>query len=106
MSDWDEFNKQLLDALRQFVQGDAEPVKRLWSHADDVMIFGGWGAYEQGWAAVEPRLDWAASRYAEGWLDRENLLEGVDQDIAYSVDIERSGGRFDTPRRSARRRCG
>ena len=45
--------------------------------------------------AVEPRLDWAASRYAEGWLDRENLLEGVDQDIAYSVDIERSGERFD-----------
>jgi len=83
MSDWDEFNKQLLEALRRFVQGDAEPVKLLWSHADDVMIFGGWGAWEQGWAAVEPRLDWAASRYAEGWLDRENLLEGVDQDIAY-----------------------
>jgi ketosteroid isomerase-like protein len=95
MSDWDEFNKQLLEALRRFVQGDAEPVKSLWSHADDVMIFGGWGAWEQGWAAVEPRLDWAASRYAEGWLDRENLLDGVDQDIAYSVDIERSGGRFD-----------
>ena len=33
MSDWDEFNKQLLEALRRFVQGDAEPVKRLWSHA-------------------------------------------------------------------------
>jgi hypothetical protein len=68
------------------------PLKSLWSHRDDVTIFGGWGACEQGWAAVEPRLDWAASRYSEGWLDRENLLEGVDQDIAYSVDIERSGG--------------
>ena len=32
---------------------------------------------------------------SEGWLDRENLLEGVDQAVAYSVDIERSGGRFD-----------
>ena len=95
MSDWDEFTKQLLHALRRFVQGDAEPYKSLWSHADDVTIFGGWGAYEQGWAAVEPRLEWAASRYSEGWLDRENLLEGVDQDIGYSVDIERSGGRFD-----------
>jgi len=95
MSDWDEFTGQLLDALRRFVQGDAEPYKNLWSHADDATIFGGWGAYEQGWAAVESRLDWAASRYSEGWLDRENLLEGVDQDIGYSVDIERSGGRFD-----------
>ncbi len=65
-------------------------------------IFGGWGAYEQGWAAVEPRLDWAAARYAEGWPDRENLLEGVDQDVAFSVDIERSGGRFDNAPRSPR----
>ncbi len=69
--------------------------RALWSRAGDVTIFGGWGAYEQGWAAVEPRLEWAASRYSEGWLDRENLLEGVDQAVAYSVDMERSGGRFD-----------
>jgi hypothetical protein len=61
--------------------------------ADDVTIFGGWGAYEQGWAAVE-RLERAASRYSEGWLDRENLLEGVDQDIGYPVEIDRSGGSF------------
>ena len=48
MSDWDEFTGQLLEALRRFVQGDAEPYKSLWSRADDVTIFGGWGAYEQG----------------------------------------------------------
>jgi hypothetical protein len=78
--------KQLLDTLRRFVQGDAEPYKSLWSHADDVTIFGGWGAYEQGWTAVEPRLEWAASRFSDGWLDRENLIEGMDQAIAYSVD--------------------
>lgn len=95
MPDWDEFTLQILDALRRFVQGDAEPYRNLWSHRDDVTIFGGWGAYEQGWAAVEPRLDWAASRYSEGWLDRENLQKGVGPDIAYSVDIERGGGRFD-----------
>src|SRR5215813_1879414 len=29
MSDWDEFTGQLLDALRRFVQGDAEPYKSL-----------------------------------------------------------------------------
>ena len=93
MSDWEDFTAQLLAALRRFVEGDAEPLKRLWSHRDDVTIFGGWGAYEQGWSAVGSRLDWAAARYSEGWLDRENLLEGVDANIAYSVDIERSGAR-------------
>jgi hypothetical protein len=44
MSDWYEFTEQLLDALRRFAQGDAEPPKSLWSHRDDVTIFGGWGA--------------------------------------------------------------
>ena len=48
MSDWDEFAKQLLDALRRFAQGDAEPYKSLWSRADDVTIFGGWGALRTG----------------------------------------------------------
>ena len=54
MSDWDEFNEPLLEALRRFVQGDAEPVKSLWSHADDVMIFGGWGASKPGWLRSNP----------------------------------------------------
>jgi hypothetical protein len=52
MADWDEVTAQLLGALRRFVQGDAEPLKSLWSHRDDVTIFGGWGACEQGWAAA------------------------------------------------------
>ena len=79
MADWDEFIAHLLDALRRFVEGDAEPYKSLWSRRDDVTIFGGWGGYEQGWAEVGPRLDWAASRYSEGWLDQENLGQGIDQ---------------------------
>ncbi len=85
MSAWDEFTGQVLDASRRFVQGDAEPFKSLWPHRDDMTIFGGWGACEQSWAAVEARFDWVASRDSEGWLDRENLLEGVDQGIAYPV---------------------
>ena len=44
MSDWDEFTGQLLDALRRFAQGDAEPT-RACGPADDATIFGGWGAY-------------------------------------------------------------
>jgi hypothetical protein len=60
MADWDDFIAYLLDGLRRFVEGDAEPYKRLWSRRDDVTIFGGSGGYEQGWANVGPRLDWAA----------------------------------------------
>ena len=51
MSSWDEFCDQRRGALERFVNGDAGPYKQLWSHADDVTIFGGWGGYEQGWDA-------------------------------------------------------
>jgi hypothetical protein len=59
MSSWDEFCDQRRGAIERFVSGDAGPYKQLWSHADDVTIFAGWGAYEQGWDAVSRRLDCA-----------------------------------------------
>ena len=90
MSSWDEFCGQRREAIERFVNGDAGPYKQLWSHADDVTIFGGWGAYEQGWDAVSRRLDWAAGRFGEGHVDIGNLAAGSSGDLAYSIDIERN----------------
>jgi ketosteroid isomerase-like protein len=87
---WDEFCVQRRRAIERFVNGDAGPYKQLWSHAGDVTIFGGWGAYEQGWDAVSRRLDWAASRFGEGHADIDNLAAGSSGDLAYSIDIERN----------------
>jgi ketosteroid isomerase-like protein len=89
-SAWDEFSDQRRRAIERFVNGDAGPYKQLWSHAADVTIFGGWGAYEQGWDAVSRRLDWAASRFGEGQVDIGNLAAGSSGDLAYSIDIERN----------------
>ena len=41
MSTWDEFSDQRRRAIERFVNGDPDPYKLLWSHADDVTIFGG-----------------------------------------------------------------
>ncbi len=90
MSSWDEFCGQRRGALERFVTGGSGPYKQLWSHADDVTIFGGWGGYEQGWDAVSRRLDWAASRFGEGHVDIGNLAAGSSGDLAYSIDIERN----------------
>jgi len=51
-------------------------MKALWSHAADVTIFGGWGAYEQGWEQVGPRLDWAAARFRGGTAPSNRSLWG------------------------------
>ena len=100
MPGWDEFCDQRRGALERFVNGDAGPCKQLWSHADDVTIFGRWGGYEQGWGAVSRRLDWAASRFGDGHVDIGNLAAGPGGDLAYSIDIETNVGLVDgAPRR-------
>ena len=90
MSSWNEFCDHRRGAIERFVNGDAGPYKQLWSHAGDVTIFGGWGAYEQGWDAVSRRLDWAASRFGEGHVEIDNLAVGSSGDLGYSIDIERN----------------
>jgi hypothetical protein len=96
MSAWDEFTGQLLDASRRFVQGDAEPLKSLWPHRDDLRRL---GCRRAELGAIEARFDWAASQDSEGWLDRENLHEGVDQGIAYSVTSNAAADDSITPSR-------
>ena len=77
-----------------FGAGDAAPFAALWSRRDDVTIFGGFGAYERGWAAVGPRLDWAASRFGGGGQPTryEPLAAGSSGDLGYAVGLERSAG--------------
>ncbi len=60
MSIPDDFHQtlqQVKTANQHFLAGDPTPYKACWSHADDVTIFGGWGAHEKGWEQVGPRLD-------------------------------------------------
>lgn len=75
-------------ANEQFLAGDAEPTKLQWSHADDVTICGGFGAYEKGWEQVGSRLDWAASVFREGHSTIEMLAMGASGDLAYAVWID------------------
>jgi ketosteroid isomerase-like protein len=96
MSAADDFNhtiQQERTANQHFMAGDAAPVKALWSHADDVTICGGWGAYEKGWEQVGPRLDWAAARFGEGQTTSEMLAMGMSGDLAYTVWIDRGQAR-------------
>jgi len=62
----------------------------LWSYADDVTIFGGYGAYEQGWDKVGPRVNWAAARFlcATGGA-YEALAADCIGELGYATGIER-----------------
>jgi hypothetical protein len=56
VEDWRRFEQQYASAQDAFQRGDAEPIKALWSHADDVTLFGALGGHERGWAAIGSRL--------------------------------------------------
>ena len=80
----DEFDQ----AMGSFVRGDANAAASLWLSAEDVTIFGAFGGYERGWAAVRPRLAWAASQFQDGTWACEHLAAHFGADVGYTVGIE------------------
>src|SRR5262245_49001293 len=79
---------QVQAAIRQFAAGDGRAYKAAWSQADDVTIYGGWGAYECGWEQVSPRLDWAAARWRGGHTDFVMLAQNASGNLGFSVWLE------------------
>lgn len=80
----DEFDQ----AMGSFVRGDANAAASLWLPAEDVTIFGAFGGHERGWAAVRPRLAWAASQFRDGTWACEHLAAHFGADVGYTVGIE------------------
>lgn len=74
--------------MGSFVRGDANAAASLWLPAEDVTIFGAFGGYEHGWAAVRPRLAWAASQFRDGTWACEHLAAHFGADVGYTVGIE------------------
>jgi ketosteroid isomerase-like protein len=79
-----------------FQKGDAQPFKDICSHADYVTIVGGMGGVEKGWAQVEKRYEWAASRFSSDNSEPESEIVSLvaTPEMAYAVEIERSTARM------------
>ena len=54
---WKRMRTQYEEAYRAMLRGDPGPFKALWSHREDICLFGALGDMEQGWAEVRPRYD-------------------------------------------------
>jgi ketosteroid isomerase-like protein len=81
-------------ANREFIQSNPEPLKRFYSHADDITIFGGFGGLERGWTETGPRLDWASAQFAGGSVEEKDLSVMVGANLACTVTIERYDARL------------
>jgi ketosteroid isomerase-like protein len=85
--------EEVIDAyhrsVAEFVCGDPEGQKRLWSQADDVTLANPLGPPACGWRQVEEAMDRAASLLRDGEvLSVDRVSAYSARDVAWTVEIE------------------
>ena len=74
----------------EFVKGNPEPYKMVFSHRDDVSLANPFGPVVRGWKQVAEAMERAASLYRDGEvIGFENVAKYVTSDLAYMVEVER-----------------
>jgi len=94
-SDFDEVVEQYHLALGEFVKGNPEPVKKMFSHQEDVTLANPLGPPVRGWEQVAAAGERAASQFRDGEsVGFEILAKYVTPELAYLVEVHRGKARF------------
>jgi ketosteroid isomerase-like protein len=98
VDDVDQLNEQYHLASDEFLKGDPDPVKKLWSHREDVSLANPYGPPVRGWDEVAKTIEHASSLRSDGeFVGSEIVAKYVTSELAYVVGIERAkakiGGR-------------
>jgi ketosteroid isomerase-like protein len=95
VDDVDDVIEQYQRALGEFVKGNPEPAKKVWSHRDDVSLANPLGPPARGWEQVAPTMERAASNFTDGeMVGFENVAKYVTPELAYVVWLERAKVKF------------
>ena len=91
VDDLDEVIAQYNLALGEFVKGNPEPVKQMFSHQEDVTLANPLGPAVRGWEQVAETIDRAASNFRDGEDIRyETVSKYVTPGLAYVVQMEQA----------------
>jgi hypothetical protein len=86
----DRLLEQWHPASGEFLKGNPEPVKKMWSHREDVTLANPFGPPVRGWDEVAKAGERAASQVRDGQLvSVEIVAKHVTSELAYVVEIER-----------------
>jgi ketosteroid isomerase-like protein len=89
--DVDRLIEQYHLALGEFVKGNPEPVKELFSHGEDVSLANPLGPPARGWGQVAQVIERAASNFRDGEMVAfEFVAKYVTPELAYAVWLERA----------------
>ena len=87
----DELIEQYYRAQREFLKGNPEPVKKLWSHREDVSLANPYGPPVRGWDEAAKNIEHAASLRSDGtFVGWQIVAKYVTAELAYVVQIERA----------------
>src|SRR5918993_4955233 len=91
VDDVDELIEQYYRAQREFLKGNPEPVKDLFSRRDDVTLANPYGPPVRGFDEVSRTIEHAASLRRDGtFVGWQILAKYVTPELAYVVQIERA----------------
>jgi ketosteroid isomerase-like protein len=91
VDDVDELIEQYYRAQREFLRGNPEPVKNIFSHREDVTLANPYGPPVRGWDEVAKTIEHAASLRREGtFVEWQMVAKYVSAELAYVVQIERA----------------
>jgi ketosteroid isomerase-like protein len=87
----DALIEQYYRAQREFLRGNPEPVKNLFSQRDDVTVANPYGPPVRGFDEVSKTIEHAASLRSNGtFVEWQILAKYVTAELAYVVQIERA----------------
>jgi len=91
VNDVDELIERYFRAQREFLRGNPEPVKDLFSHTEDVTLANPYGPPVRGWEKVSKSIEHAASLRSDGeFVEWQIVAKYVTAELAYVVQIERA----------------
>jgi ketosteroid isomerase-like protein len=90
LDDVDEVLQQYQLATAEFVKGNPEPYKMLFSHREDVTLANPFFPPVRGWEQVAETLERTASRLRDGvFVGSETVAKSVTPELAYVVSLVR-----------------
>ncbi len=90
VDDFDEVVEQYHLSLDEFLKGNPEPLKKFFSHRDDVTLANPFvGLPARGWEQVAATLEHASSQFSDGEnVGFETVAKYVSPELAYVLLIE------------------
>jgi ketosteroid isomerase-like protein len=87
----DDLIERYFRAQGEFLRGNPEPVKALFSHREDVTLANPYGPPVRGWEKVAEAVEHAASLRSDGeFVEWQIVAKYVTTELAYVVQIERA----------------